>query len=204
MGFVGGGLALGAATTAMEGFGVWSGYLRMLFSFGAAATNTHGYRVLHYYMDLAAFSSLLPGGRSWLGGAAILGCACWAAFSLFRAWWKYADAGKAARTLLWAATLTWTFVLNIYVPIYDAILPVIGVIATAAVLQGFPDTRLRRQFTVLVVLIVLASWVTGPVAQATGFQMFTVLFALLGTVQLIALGKIAAPVPVTKMCVPVS
>jgi len=192
-GFVSGGLALGALTTAVEGVGVWSGYLRMLLSFGAAAADTHGYRVLHYYMDLAAFSSLLPGGRSWLGGGAILGCACWAAFSLFRAWWKYAEAGKAAGTLLWAATLTWTFVLNIYAPIYDSILPVIGVIATAAVLQGVPDRRLGRQFTALLILILLASWVTGPVAQATGFQMYTVLFALLGTVQLMALGRIETP-----------
>ncbi len=136
MGLAAGGLALGVVTTAVEGVGVWSGYLRMAISFGAAAADKHGYRVLHYYMDFPAFSSLLPGGRSWLGIAATLGCACWAAFSLFRAWWKYADAGKTATTLLWATTLTWTFVLNIYVPIYDSVIAVIGAIATAAVFAG--------------------------------------------------------------------
>ena len=191
-GFIGGGLALCALTTVVEGVGIWSGYLRMLLSFGTAATKTDGYRVLHYYMDLPAFSSLLPGGRSWLGGAILLGFACYAAFGLFRAWWKHRDATKPARILLWAATLTWTFVLNLYVPIYDSIIVVIGIIATAATLNVYPETCLRRQFTIIWILILVASWVTGPVAEATGFQMYTFLFALLGIVQLTALRKVAA------------
>ncbi len=197
MGFAGGGALLAGLATAVEGVSVWSGYLRMLLSFGAAAANTNGYRKLPTYIDLSAFSSLLPGGRSWLGGAIILGCACLAAFSLVRAWWKYRGAGKQATILVWAATLTWTLILNLYVPIYDSILAVIGVIATAAVLQGLPDARLRRQFTLVWSLILATSWLTLQVAEATGFQIFTVLFALLGTLQLAALRSVAARGPVS-------
>ena len=81
-GFFAGGIALILFTVAVEGVTVWSGYLGLLFSFGSAAASTHGYRILRYYMDLASFSSLLPGGRSLAGGAILLGCAGWASFPL--------------------------------------------------------------------------------------------------------------------------
>jgi hypothetical protein len=190
LGFAGGALAMTALTTAFEGVGIWSGYLRMQLAFGSDAA--HGNRVLHYYMDLPAFSSLLPGGRSWLVGAALLAFACRTAFSLFQAWRRHADSDRPVSTLLWATTLTWTFVLNIYVPIYDSIVPIVAVIATAAALRDFPDRRLRVQFSLVWILILLDSWVAGPFAAATGVQTYTVLFALLGTVQLSALRKMAA------------
>lgn len=62
-GFAAGAIGLFLFTLAVEGAGVWSGYLTMLFSFGVAAASAHGYRILRYYMDLASFTSLLPGGR---------------------------------------------------------------------------------------------------------------------------------------------
>jgi len=192
IGFACGGTALAVLTTAAEGLGVWWGYFHLLLSFGTAALQTHGYRELKYYMDLASFSSLLPGGRSWLGGGVLIVCACFAGLSLVRTWWKAAGAGKPANSLLWSATVTWTLVLNVYVPIYDSILAVIGVIATAAVLKSFPVRSLRQQFRVIWLLIFGASWVTIELADSMGFQILTVLFALLGTIQLAALNKMAA------------
>ena len=190
-GFACGGAVLASLVTGVEGIGVWSGYCRMLLSFGAAAAKVHGYRKLETYIDLPAFASLFPGGRSLLGGGVLVGCACAAIFWLVRSWRRYRGSGRKANMLIWVVTLTWTFVLNLYVPIYDSILEVVGVIATAAILQGSADTRLRRQFTVAWVLIFACSWVALSLAEATGFQVLTALFALLGTVQLIALHRTA-------------
>ena len=79
--------------------------------------------------------------------------------------------------------------MNLYVPIYDSLVVVPGVIATAAVLRKFPEKRLRLEFTILWVLILAGSWMAVQVAEATGVEILTVLFALLGSLQLAALRK---------------
>ncbi len=83
-GFVAGGLALTGIATAIQGIGVWPGYVRMLFSFGSAALRTRGYKVLTLYVDLSTFSALLLCGRSWPALLVFVIAARCAAFSLFR------------------------------------------------------------------------------------------------------------------------
>jgi hypothetical protein len=148
-------------------------------------------------MDLSAFSSLLPGGRSWFGISVLAVFVCCASVALAAAWRKSSRAKGRSSILLWAATITWGLVLNVYSPIYDSILAVIGIIITAAVLKDSPDLRLRRLFTGIWIVVLIASWVTVQVAQSTGFQMFTVLFALLGAVQIIAWRRMNTAQPVT-------
>jgi len=62
---------------------------------------------------------------------------------------ELAGCGKPAQILVWAATLTWTLVLNLYVPIYDSVLVVLSVIATAGVVKHFPEKRFYRWLMVL-------------------------------------------------------
>lgn len=190
-GFISGAIALISVAIANGGIRIWLGYFRLLLSFGTAAVRTHGYRELKFYMDLSSFSSLLPGGRSWAGGGMLAACALFAMLALVRAWRKAAWNVLGESNLLWAATVTWTLVLNVYVPIYDSIIAVIGVIATTAVLRDFPVQLLRRQFRWAWLLIFGASWITIELTDATGLQILTVLFALLGTIQLIALRRMA-------------
>ena len=191
LGFLCGGISLSLLAIASGGIDIWLGYFRLLISFGTAALRTHGYRELKYYMDLSSFSSLLPGGRTWLGGGVLVVCACLAALSLFQAWRKTAWNIPQETNLLWAATITWTLVLNVYVPIYDSILAVVSVIVTTAVLNDFPARLFGRPFRWIWLLIFGASWITIELTEATGFQILTVLFALLGTVQLAALRTMA-------------
>ncbi len=190
LGFAGGGAILAVFATAIQGIDVWPGYLKLLLSFGSAATQNDSFKVFWYHVDLASFSALLPGGRSWIGLAATLGFAACSTFLLVRGWWNSRSRGKAGTTLAWAATLTWTLVLNLYVPVYDCMLVVLSIIATAAILKSFPSgSRLRGQFTVLWIAMLACSWVAIPVAHATGFQVFTVLLACLGILQLHILSK---------------
>lgn len=138
-GFAVGGIILTALATAVQGFRVWPGYIRMLGSFGSAALRSHGYKVLTLYVDLSTFSALLPDGRSWPGRITFFVAACCAAFSLFRAWQKAANDGRTPDSLIWATALTWTLVLNVYVPVTDCTLVVLSLIATAAFLNRLPQ-----------------------------------------------------------------
>ena len=147
-GFAAGSVVLALFATAMQGIRLWSGYVPMLFSFGrgAARVQTHTFKEVWKYVDAASFSSsiqpVLPAGIFRLIYPVLLaGLGC-VALWLIGTWWRSAGAAKPARTLVWAATLTWTLVLNVYVPIYDCILIVLTVITTAGVLKEIPESRI--------------------------------------------------------------
>ena len=182
-----GGAAAAVVVTGIQGVGVWPGYLERLLSFATGSLQTKSFKILWYYLDLASFSALVPGGNSWLGRIAFLACAGAAGFVLFRGWRNSVGAGKPEQRLVWATTLTWTLVLNVYVPIYDSILIVLSLVATSVVLKDFPMVALSRRFTLLWLLILACSWITVPAAQASGVQIMTILLAILGTLQLAAL-----------------
>jgi hypothetical protein len=191
-----GAVALLLFTTVVSGTQVWPGYLGLLFRFGRASIGVQTGSILNLtkYVDLVAFSSLLPHGRSWPALAMLFGCALWAAFSLVRAWWNTAGAGKAGNRLAWSATLTWTLLLNIYVPVYDTILVVLSILITAGALKDAPREPLRRFLSLLWPVILVASWVTVHCASAWHIQIITVLLAALGVVQLRILRTATAPV----------
>ena len=120
-----------------------------------------------------------------LGRLVLVGCALWAIYSLIRVWRESAGAPKPASTLVWATTITWTLLLNVYVPIYDSILIVISAIATAGTLKAVSE-RYYPWFTLLWVLTLATSWITIAVAAATGVQIATLMFIALGVLQLAA------------------
>ncbi len=135
LGFICGATGLVLFGISFAGVGVWSGYIHMLLSFGSQVTSTQPFRLPWIYADLGAFANFIPGGRSWAGRVVFIGFAGWAAVSLLRVWERSGGARKPASTLMWATTLTWTLVLNVYVPLYDLILVVISLVATFAALK---------------------------------------------------------------------
>jgi hypothetical protein len=191
LGFASGVLALVGFTIAVEGIRVWSGYLDLVLYFRhvSSEVNTPFFLRFWKYADLKAFSTLFPGGRSRPGLGVLVGFAGWAAFSLFRLWQRSTGKGRASTTLMWATTLTWTILLNVYYPMHDCIVIVLGIVATAAVLK---DVGFSRPLTVLWLLIFASSWITERIAEAAGVQIITVLFAALGTLQLIVSRKLQA------------
>ena len=188
------GLAAGAAaiavfTTIAAGVLVWSGYLSFLLSFGRRVAS----KQLSQFVDMASFSSSLAGRHSAWGLTFILGLAGLVAFILFRTWRQSIGAPKLATALVWGMTLTWTLVLNVYIPVYDCLLAVLSVIATAAVLSRAQRGYLHRWFALLCFLTFALFWITVHVAETTGFQMITVCLAALGTLQIGILRKIIRP-----------
>ncbi len=196
-GFASGTLLIVLVTTALEGFDVWRGFVRMIASFGRSSVGVKqaSFLPLAKYVDLTSFSSALHGGRSPLAIGIFASFAAIALAILVSFWWK-----STARTptraitynaLLWAATLTWTLLINVYVPIYDSILVVLSVLITAGTLRTGFSTAMRRWFTINWILILICSWFSVPLSRATSVQCMTLLFASLGILQIMVLKKLS-------------
>jgi hypothetical protein len=186
--FIAGTAVLLLATTAFAGIGIWSAYLRMLRFFGEmSGVNGHSVLRLWKYIDLNAFSSAIPGGRS-TAGLVILACliccvAAWLALLL----WKSAAAGSPAQSLAWAVTLTWTLLLNVYVPRYDSILAAISLILTLAALQALGWRKEWGRMVWLALIVFAATWITEEIARSYKVQILTIVLFVLGVAQLILL-----------------
>jgi hypothetical protein len=196
LGFLAGSLALITVTTIAGGLSIWPVFLRAMLGFSQWSSGPHAAegRPLAKYIDLSACSSLIPGGHSIpaLIVLAIVAIAALGSLAFFG--WRSPRLGKPFNTLLWAAALTWTLLLNLYVPIYDSILAVISVILTAAVLRqiratGKPASRINRVFTALWIAIFISSWCTVALATYTSIQLITLLLIALGALQLVTLHK---------------
>ncbi|MGO9435925.1 MAG: glycosyltransferase family 87 protein [Terracidiphilus sp.] len=200
-GFAIGAAALFLCTTAFEGFGVWPEFIRAIRSFGnsSVGVTNHSFLPLAMYVDLTSFSSHIHGGRSWLGMLIFVGFGLIALTCLARFWWKAPEAGRAYNRLLWAATLGWTLLINVYVPIYDSILVVLSLLITAGALQNLPRSSIYRWFTGTWILILICSWFSVPLSRRTGVQVMTLLFAALGIVQLISLNRFVRQDPPSSL-----
>jgi hypothetical protein len=192
LGFTAGGGVLFLVTTALKGIHIWPPFFQMLRYFSKASSGWNGASFLRLgkYVDLTSFSSLLPGGRSRLGVAVLIACFCSVAGMLLTTWWKSRGSGKPVSTLVWAATLTWMLVVNIYVPMYDTVLIVLSLILTAGVLKDLRNGSLDRWFALLAVTLYASYWVTERIADAVGVQVVTIVLCAIGTFQLVVLNRI--------------
>jgi hypothetical protein len=204
LGFTAGAVALASLPTAIAGFAIWPVFFRTILTFGKIAGGTHAATILFLvkYVDFSSFSALVHGGRSGPGLAILCASAGAAALSLIWFWWKAPRYGKPFHALLWATTITWTLLLNVYVPIYDSTLVVLSLIVTAGVLKRIPQGPIHRAFTLLWILILTGSWFTVILAGLTGVQLLTLLFAALGVLQFLAFSRIARPQPCSAQSVP--
>jgi hypothetical protein len=112
-----------------------------------------------------------------------LGAAAWR-FGRLRA----AGAAEGApRRLLWAATLTWTPVANLYVGVYDSVLVVLAALLTAEDLRGPGEGGPRFRgpaFPLLLLLVYLGPWFSQHLARATGLQPYSFILLALAAYQL--------------------
>jgi alpha-1,2-mannosyltransferase len=170
-------LVLGSVATAgVSGFRLWMVRMKV---FTAIATTNESILRRTKYVDLNSCFSILFGASS--TERAIATVATSAAF-LFLAWsWRRSRrALHEVHRYLWAATLTWTLLINIYAPVYDTILLVP---AAALVARSLADqSRKQEQAGLQVWLIVLwlAPWVTQSWADYLRLQILTPVLAGFG------------------------
>jgi hypothetical protein len=189
-GFAAGAAMLCAVATAFFGIQIWPAYARFLRLFGhVAGLNGNSGLDLSKYIDCSSFSYLVPGGRSGVGLGILVAVTVTIAASLATLLWKSANCGRPAQTMAWAATLTWTLLLNVYVPIYDSILAVIAIILTLGALTELRRSAAMGWFILLSVLVFAVSWGTVGIAQSYRIQLLSILLGALGVGQLFLLHR---------------
>lgn len=188
-GFATGGAALAAAATAICGVRVWPAYVEIVRLIGQISRMGGNFELRRWqFVDFNSLSYAMRGGRSW-AGLAVLGVVLTASLVwLVRLLWQSAAAGaRPEKDLVWALTLTWTLLVNVYVPIYDTSLLAVGVVLTLGAMRALEWKRAAEWFGALGLGIFGVGWVTEAVARRFGLQPLTLAIALLGVAQNLAL-----------------
>jgi hypothetical protein len=108
---------------------------------------------------------------------ALFSTACALPF-LVAAWRRY----EHNPSLAWASTLTWTLILSPYVPLYDTILIIPSLIASASAFRPARHGALEGGM----LMLFLCSWLSAALALLIHVQLLTLAIALLGSLQLAA------------------
>lgn len=184
-GFFAGAAALFLIGTAYGGWKVWPAYLNLL-RYNSHLAGLHGApRIkLESCIDLNSISRMVPGGRTPIALPFMAVVALIIAVMLVFLLRKSAHSVRSAQWLAWAATLTWTLLLNVYVPIYDSVLAVIAVILTLGALRELRWSRAAEWTTALAVVIFAISWKTESFAAGHKVQLLTLALLVLGVAQL--------------------
>lgn len=181
------GLLLAATSWLLVGWNVNIGYLHQLLSFNQSMTGGTLEIRTWKYVDL---NNCL---RPWLGSGSPLLLPTAVAVGLMpflqlcRLWWDYDRYDDRDRRLLWAATLSWTPILNVYFGIYDSILVLQSVYVCAVLIctgssNATPLTS--SGFAYLLLALYAFPWFSQHLAAITGLPLYTLLLAILGAGQL--------------------
>jgi hypothetical protein len=181
VGFFAGGAALVAASTWFAGPQIWPVYAHFLETFAGTA-GIHGESSIKRweYVDFNSVSYGIPGGRTSLG-LAVLACLLIAIGAwLVVLWYKSVGSGAVVQNLIWALTLTWTLLLNVYVPVYDALLIAVSAALTIGALAQIERGKIAGWLAVLAIAISMVSFKSEPFAQEHGIQPLTILILVFG------------------------
>ena len=160
-------------------------YVLTLLRFGRVTTaSDEVFSPPSLYVDLNSFTRMLTG---WPGTVSLIVVAATGALlaPLFVGLWRRApQRWTTAWALTWASTITWTTLLNIYVPRYDTAIIVLGALLMVDALLARDADGLRGLPQVLFAVLYVTVWVE-PVPLGGGvLQPYTVVVAGLGAHQL--------------------
>ena len=184
-GFITGGAMLMLVATAFMGGQIWPTYIHFLSLFDRVV-GLSGHRVFELWKFIEIGSCLQAVAGNHLEAVTIIKYAVTIpiATGLAVMLWKSATGSRAAQSLAWAATLTWTLLLNVYVPLYDAVLVGIAVVLTLGAAKDLEWRAARLWITALSFLMFAISWITCDVAKSYGIQLISVSLAAFGIAQL--------------------
>ena len=192
-GFATGGAALVLIGTGFGGIAIWPEYAQFLRLFGQlTGMNGQSALLLHKYVDLNSFLQAIVGGRTPATTVILIAIAVAVTATAAVLLWKSAGGCEAAQSLAWAATITWTLLLNVYVPMYDSVLVVIAAMLTLGAVKELKWDSAVRWIMTLSVMVFAVSWVTYDIAQAHRIQLLSIAFAVLGLTQLFLLYRVTA------------
>lgn len=183
IGFIAGGSLLTMACVLVVGAGATMEFVERMRGMFFRSTTVQDLFNLYRWIDLNAFFRLLPYGRSVAGYAVLCVIAIGVGIALVTAWVKGREANRPERLLVWAATLTFSLVLNVYTPFYDTVLVV------AAAILAFAAVRARgwegwNRLAPALLCVYLTPWFAEIAARALRIQIYTLVLGGFGTLLL--------------------
>ncbi|HRJ18436.1 MAG TPA: glycosyltransferase family 87 protein [Bryobacteraceae bacterium] len=163
-------LALSAAVAGPNGL---AGWFEALQFYGNMVSGQFEALRRYKYLDAGSFMHLLFGSGTRLATLAGLTVSAALLALLARAWWSAPRLDPRGQDLLWTATLALAPVVNLYVPIYDAVLLIPGAVLAARHLEG-PSWRWW------LTALYLSPWITQSAAEFLRFQFLTLVLIAFG------------------------
>jgi len=187
LGFLCGTALVGVVSLLVVGWRGCLDYVLTLLKFGRVATTASDgvFSPPSLYVDLNSFIRMLTG---WSGGVPVLLLAALGACIvpwLVSLWRHVPEGWTTGLRLTWACTITWTLLLNVYVPRYDTPIIMLGILLMVDVLLTSGQGRVPLLLQILFGLLYVIPWIPPvPIGGVALLQPYTVILAALGTYQL--------------------
>ena len=189
-----GNLALALISLLLVGWQGCINFINRLLFYSTAATSTEAGLRSWKYVDINAFMRLLLPHHTHTRWAITGALVLLVVPLIVSSWWRLR--GEPQRLLLWALTLTWTPVLNIYMGIYDSTILVLpGLLLLAHFYRsGLRASSMPFAFRCFLVIVYLSPWFTQSIAMMIGVQIYTLAVAAFGIYQMRSMrtGELAA------------
>ena len=177
LGFLSGLLTLAIVSLACVGFATCRAYVETLLIYGGIISGEGRKQLLDMYVDLNASLRMLFMDHLWIVTPILLAFSCAALWYLGCAWAR-SPKSSSTTNVLWAATIAFTLVFNVYVPIYDAILMVPAAFLLFAGAWGELTSQVRhpasRAIKLSFVLIYLIAFASRSLVSVLHCQVLTI------------------------------
>ena len=182
IGFIGGAGTLGTVSLAVVGWRGCADYVAMILRFAGRATAAEASFVLSEYVDLNSFLRMMSGGRGHLA-IGILALVTAGLVPCLAKVWQSMRRGGEEWSLVWASTLTWTTILNLYVAVYDTPIILLGILLMTGALNRAIRGSMPWALKILFVLLYVVPWIPPVPVGSKILQLYTVVLIALGVYQ---------------------
>jgi hypothetical protein len=183
-GLAAGNVVLGLISLSLVGIQGGINFLNRLLFYSTAATSTEAGLRSWKYADINAFMRLLLPQHTQVRWAITATVVLLLVPFIVSKWWRLR--ADQQRRLLWAFTLTWTPVLNIYMGIYDSTILVLAALLLTAEFfgAGYRSDSLPFAYKCFLLVLYLSPWFTQNIALIIGVQIYTLAITAFGIYQL--------------------
>lgn len=178
-GVVAGGTLLVALTTLVLGPSLLIDYLSVARYFSQLYMSSTDVLRGWKYVDVRSATTLLTGSPS-LGLVVLAVCAYLTGLALLRQWRRDSQSSARESATVWATTIAWTLLLNVYVPFYDCALVVLPLLLLTWTHDGTHQLGRHACLQWLILLMYVGAWFSQGFALATRVQVYTILLLALG------------------------
>lgn len=187
------GILLACLSFAFVGADVSLSYIKELLTFNQSAAGGDLDIRTWKYVDFRNSVRLILGVQTPFLNPILVGISIVPFAILAWRWWVSGKSGVPGRRPLWAATLAWIPLLNLYFGIYDSILIVQAIYITANSISTnskVASPLIDSGFAYLVLLIAGSAWLNQYLAAKSGIPIYSILLTALGVWHLVRLSEI--------------